>query len=118
MNIQRIRIGVPIQNRFSYKVPFKASVIECGRSSSNKGNRFVIIDQFYFFHYASDYIDIFLCTDFAGEPVCDGSEMQVPDFLSFETLHNVEEISEGTLFPPFRQSLQLLVDVLCGGDAS
>ena len=61
---------------------------------------------------------IFLCTDFAGEPVCDGSEMQVPDFLSFETLHNVEEISEGTLFPPFRQSLQLLVDVLCGGDAS
>lgn len=61
---------------------------------------------------------IFLCTDFAGEPVCDGSEMQLPDFLSFETLHDVEEISEGTLFPPFRQSLQLLADVLCGGDAS
>lgn len=54
---------------------------------------------------------IFLCTDFAGEPVCDGAEMQEPAFCA------MEELSHRGLFPPFNRSLRLLVDVLCGGDA-
>ena len=54
---------------------------------------------------------IFLCTDFAGEPVCDGAEMQEPAFCA------MEELSHRGLFPPFTRSLRLLVDVLCGGDA-
>ncbi len=100
MNIQRIRIGVPIQNRFSYKVPLKASVIECGRSSSNKGNRFVIIDQFYFFHYASDYIDIFLCTDLIGiNKSCCG--------LNLHKKHNQhEQCTSIVWYPPFTFSAE------------
>lgn len=54
---------------------------------------------------------IFLCTDFAGEPVCDGAEMQEPAFCA------MEELSHRGLFPPFNRSLRLLADVLCGGDA-
>ena len=54
---------------------------------------------------------IFLCTDFAGEPVCDGAEMQEPAFCA------MEELSHRGLFPPFNRSLRLLVDVLCGGEA-
>ena len=54
---------------------------------------------------------IYLCTDYAGDPVCDGREMQGAGFCS------LEEIGHTTAFPPFRKSIQLLSAILGGGDA-
>lgn len=53
---------------------------------------------------------IYLCTEYAGEPVCDGEEMQSS---AFRTL---EELGDQGLFPPFERSLHLLAEVLAGGD--
>lgn len=53
---------------------------------------------------------IYLCTEYAGEPVCDGEEMQSS---AFRTL---EELWDQGLFPPFERSLHLLAEVLAGGD--
>ena len=53
---------------------------------------------------------IYLCTEYAGEPVCDGEEMQSS---AFRTL---EELGDQDLFPPFERSLHLLAEVLAGGD--
>ncbi len=47
---------------------------------------------------------VFLCTDFDGEPQCDGNEMQPP--------HRFAELSEclsDAMFPPFVRSVQLLL---------
>ena len=54
---------------------------------------------------------VFLCTDYAGDPVCDGKEMEGAAFLS------MEDIGHTATFPPFGLSLQLLESVLAGGDA-
>lgn len=53
---------------------------------------------------------IYLCTEYAREPVCDGEEMQSS---AFRTL---EELGDQGLFPPFERSLHLLAEVLAGGD--
>lgn len=53
---------------------------------------------------------IYLCTEYAGEPVCDGEEMQGSAFCS------MEELEHRGLFPPFQKSLYLLAEVLGGGD--
>lgn len=53
---------------------------------------------------------IYLCTEYAGEPVCDGEEMQDSAFCS------MEELEHRGLFPPFQKSLYLLAEVLGGGD--
>ena len=53
---------------------------------------------------------VFLCTEFAGKPVCDGKEMEHPRYSP------VEGITEGTAFPPFARSLQLLEAAIAGGD--
>lgn len=53
---------------------------------------------------------VFLCTEFAGKPVCDGKEMERPRYSP------VEDIMEGTAFPPFARSLQLLEAAIAGGD--
>lgn len=53
---------------------------------------------------------VFLCTEFAGKPVCDGKEMEHPRYSP------VEAITEGTAFPPFARSLQLLEAAIAGGD--
>lgn len=53
---------------------------------------------------------IYLCTEYAGDPVCDGEEMQSS---AFRTL---EELGDQGLFPPFERSLHLLAEVLAGGD--
>lgn len=47
---------------------------------------------------------VFLCTDFDGDPQCDGNEMQPP--------HRFAELSEclsDAMFPPFVRSVQLLL---------
>lgn len=53
---------------------------------------------------------IYLCTEYAGEPVCDGEEMQDSAFCS------MEELEHRGLFLPFQKSLYLLAEVLGGGD--
>lgn len=53
---------------------------------------------------------IYLCTEYAGEPVCDGEEMQSSAFRTSE------ELGDQGLFPPFERSLHLLAEVLAGGD--
>lgn len=51
---------------------------------------------------------VFLCTDYDGEPVCDGVEMTDARFL---TLSELEELSP-SLFQPFKDSLKLLSDCI------
>lgn len=53
---------------------------------------------------------VFLCTDFDGDPQCDGNEMQPP--------HRFEELSEclsDAMFPPFVRSVQTLLSELTLG---
>lgn len=54
---------------------------------------------------------IYLCTDYAGDPVCDGGRCRVRASAPWR--------KSGTPppFPPFRKSLQLLSTILGGGDA-
>lgn len=50
---------------------------------------------------------VFLCTDFEGEPQCDGNEMQPP--------HRFAELSEcfsDFMFPPFAHSVKILLSEL------
>lgn len=51
---------------------------------------------------------IFLCTDFDGEPDCVDLEMTNP---RFRTLEELEELKP-SLFPPFRDSLEILMSCL------
>lgn len=51
---------------------------------------------------------IFLCTAFDGEPDCVDMEMAAPKFRSLEELEELKP----SLFPPFRDSLEILRDVL------
>lgn len=50
---------------------------------------------------------IFLCTDYEGEPVCDGEEMLDADFASLPELKTYPK------FPPFKKSIELLERLLC-----
>lgn len=49
---------------------------------------------------------IYLCTDFVGEPICDGKEMRTPEFVS------LDELQELVMFPPFEKSIDLLLERL------
>lgn len=49
---------------------------------------------------------IYLCTDFEGEPTCDGKEMQTPEFVS------LDELQKFVMFPPFKKSINLLMERL------
>ena len=51
---------------------------------------------------------IFLCTDFDGEPDCVDLEMTNPKFRSLEELEELKP----SLFPPFRDSLEILMSCL------
>lgn len=57
---------------------------------------------------------IFLCTEFEGEPECDDLEMVNPQFC---TLEEIEQSRSG-LFQPFADSIDLLNEVLFGGDSA
>ena len=47
---------------------------------------------------------VFLCTDFEGEPECDGVEMAVPVWRDLQDLY----VMEDRLFKPFRDGLKML----------
>lgn len=49
---------------------------------------------------------IYLCTDFEGEPTCDGKEMRNPEFVS------LDELQKSVMFPPFKKSIALLLERL------
>lgn len=51
---------------------------------------------------------IFVCTDFEGEPDCLDLEMTDPKFRTLEELKDLE----ASLFPPFRDSLEILTSCL------
>lgn len=55
---------------------------------------------------------IFLCTDFEGEPYCLDLEMTDPKFRSLEEMKDLE----ASLFPPFRDSLDILAACLDMGE--
>lgn len=55
---------------------------------------------------------IFLCTDYAGTPVCDEKEMSAARFASMEYLGGAN------VFLPYQRSIDLLMDCIGGGDLS
>lgn len=55
---------------------------------------------------------IFLCTDYAGTPVCDEKEMSGAGFATMEDLGNAH------VFLPYKRSIDLLMDCIGGGDLS
>ena len=48
--------------------------------------------------------DIYLCTDFKGEPECDGIEMALPTWRNLQDL----SIMDDRLFKPFKDGLDIL----------
>lgn len=61
-----------------------------------------------------EYCDslVYLCTDYDGEPTCDGHEMSTPKFLPFEWLESGEGLEKDSLFLPFDLSIAKLCEFL------
>lgn len=57
---------------------------------------------------------IFLCTEYEGEPDCVDLEMTDPKFRTLEELKALE----ASLFPPFRDSLEILISCFAADDFS
>lgn len=55
---------------------------------------------------------VYLCTDFEGEPFCDGFEMSSPEFASLEDLLDRCKSNPRQVFIPFARSLFRLVQWL------
>lgn len=64
-----------------------------------------------------EYCDslVYLCTDYDGEPTCDGHEMSTPKFLPVEWLESGEGLDKDSLFLPFDLSIAKLCEVLDAG---
>ena len=55
---------------------------------------------------------VFLCTEYAGEPKCDGREMTTPRFMSEPEIESLAEADPSSVFLPFIKSVLALVDEL------
>lgn len=56
---------------------------------------------------------VFLCTDFKGEPVCDGKEMAMPIWRDLQDLY----VMDDRLFKPFKDGLDILKEKAASGIA-
>ena len=56
---------------------------------------------------------LYLCDNFTGTADCDGDEMMTTEW------HTIPELLEMNLFPPFRESIEMMLDTLgLDGDSS